>query len=119
MSVSKWAYTEECEGKYCCGDCDLCGEKPEDESGGRRSGVQGVYRYEEGTWHQILAPIRHGHWVKMSDADGVYWCCSECGVELPRVVYSFDREFDLFPRCKSIEKTSYCPHCGARMDGEE
>ena len=24
MSVSKWRYTEECDGDYCCGDCDLC-----------------------------------------------------------------------------------------------
>ena len=24
MSVSKWRYTEACDGNYCCGDCDLC-----------------------------------------------------------------------------------------------
>ena len=24
MSVSKWAWTKECEGKPCPGDCDLC-----------------------------------------------------------------------------------------------
>ena len=24
MSVSKWAYTERCDGGYCPGDCDYC-----------------------------------------------------------------------------------------------
>lgn len=32
MSVSKWKYTEECDGEYCCGDCDLCDKEPEEES---------------------------------------------------------------------------------------
>ena len=27
MSVSLWRYSESCEGKPCCGDCDLCGEE--------------------------------------------------------------------------------------------
>lgn len=30
MSVSKWAYTEECDGKPCCGECDLCRHRPEE-----------------------------------------------------------------------------------------
>lgn len=30
LSVSKWKYTEECEGDYCCGDCDLCDKEPEE-----------------------------------------------------------------------------------------
>jgi len=28
MSVSKWAWTEECEGKPCCGECDICTDRP-------------------------------------------------------------------------------------------
>lgn len=24
MSVSKWAWTEECDNRVCCGDCDEC-----------------------------------------------------------------------------------------------
>ena len=24
MSVSKWAWTEECDARICVGDCDLC-----------------------------------------------------------------------------------------------
>lgn len=63
-------------------------------------------------------PVRHGHWIKMSDADGYYYACSECGNELTRIE-SFDPQFDLFPRLKSIDKTNYCPNCGAKMDFEE
>ena len=62
--------------------------------------------------------VKHGRWIKMSDADGQYYCRSECGEELYRKL-TFDREFDIFPHKKSIEKTMYCPNCGARMDGEE
>lgn len=62
---------------------------------------------------------KKGKWIKMSDSDGVYWACSECGEDLPRVVYRFDPQFDLFPTLKSIDKTRYCPHCGADMSGEE
>lgn len=56
-----------------------------------------------------------GKWIKMSDADGVYYCCSECGEELYRE-WTFDRECDLFPRKSSINKTKYCPNCGEKME---
>lgn len=59
-----------------------------------------------------------GRWIKMSDADRVYYCCSECGEELYRL-WSFDREFDLVPHKVSIAQTRYCPNCGADMRGEE
>lgn len=58
-----------------------------------------------------------GKWIKMSDGDGIYWACSECGEDIPRISH-FHREFDLFPRLKSIDKTNYCPNCGAKMKGE-
>lgn len=64
-------------------------------------------------------PVRHGRWIKMSDADGAYYACSECGNELPRVINSFDPQFDLFPKLKCIDKTTYCPNCGAKMDEVE
>lgn len=58
---------------------------------------------------------RTGKWIKMSDADGVYYCCSECGEDLYRE-WLFNRDYDLFPRKKTIDKTKYCPHCGAKME---
>lgn len=60
---------------------------------------------------------KRGKWIKMSDADGVYWACSECGEDIPRVS-DFNPQFDLFPRLKSIDKTNYCPHCGAKMESD-
>lgn len=31
MSVSKWAWREECDNDYCPGDCDICPKKDESE----------------------------------------------------------------------------------------
>ena len=28
--------------------------------------------------------VIHGEWLMMSDSDGFYYCCSDCGEELPR-----------------------------------
>lgn len=67
---------------------------------------------------------KKGEWIKMSDSDGIYWACSECGENLPRI-NNFEPQFDLFPRLESIDKTKYCPNCGAdlrkepkRLEGE-
>lgn len=59
--------------------------------------------------------VRHWKWIKMSDADGVYFACGMCGESLSRFTH-YDPQFDLFPKLKSIEKTNYCPHCGVRME---
>ena len=49
-------------------------------------------------------PVRHGHWIfNPKDALEMMFTlpkCSECGAESPVV-------------------GNYCPHCGAKMDGEE
>ena len=65
---------------------------------------------------------KNGRWIKMSDSDGVYWACSECGKELMRI-WHYDAQFNLFPRLifprlKSIGRTKYCPNCGACMNGD-
>lgn len=57
-------------------------------------------------------------WITMSDADGVYYACSVCGEDIPRVSH-FDIQFDLFPRLESINKTYFCPNCGAEMEKEK
>jgi RNA polymerase-binding transcription factor DksA len=61
---------------------------------------------------------KKGKWIKMSDADGVYWACRECGEDIPRVSH-FDPQFDLFPRLKSLKKTNFCSNCGAKMEEED
>ena len=58
-------------------------------------------------------PVRHGRWVKMTgmmppEYHGHY-CCSECGWHMKGLRNSWTRE----------EELSYCPKCGAKMDGEQ
>lgn len=65
-----------------------------------------------------VEPTKRGRWIKMSDINGYYYACSECGEELFRE-WVFDREFDVFPHLRSIDKTPYCPKCGAKMEGTE
>lgn len=61
-------------------------------------------------------PVIHAHWVKMSDPDGLYYCCGNCGEDLPRY-YTERPTFDNpFPDMESIDKTPRCPNCGAVMD---
>ena len=67
---------------------------------------------------KVYVPDRKvGEWIKMSDRDGVYLACSECGEDLSRILH-YNPQFDLFPRLESIDKTNYCPNCGAKMVGE-
>lgn len=55
----------------------------------------------------------------MSDSDGEYWACSNCGVELPRYVIERSTQDNPFPKYLSIDRTSYCPNCGTKMDLKE
>ena len=43
-------------------------------------------------------PVRHGRWMHLSNTWGE---CSVCG-----------------ERNKYLKRWNYCPHCGAKMDGE-
>lgn len=49
-----------------------------------------------------VAPVRHGHWIKISPA-GIYEC-SECGKDV---------------MTSDIEAYEHCHGCGARMDAKE
>ena len=63
----------------------------------------------------IAETQQHAWWVTMQDADGRYYCCSECGEELDRF-WTFIKDIKTYPVKESINKTPYCPHCGAKMD---
>lgn len=47
-----------------------------------------------------VEPVKHGHWT----ANGIAHVCSLCGRSF--VIEQGDADMN------------YCPHCGARMDGE-
>lgn len=60
-----------------------------------------------------MEPVRHGRWVKMTgmmppEYHGHYEC-SECQWHMKGIRNSWTRE----------EEMSYCPNCGAKMDGDE
>ena len=45
-------------------------------------------------------PVRHGHWMFLPQKNGYLWKCSKCKG-------NYDQQY------------SFCPHCGAKMDGVE
>ena len=47
-----------------------------------------------------VVEVRHGEW----GFDGLGWTCSECG------------EYALANQSRVQVHSTYCPHCGARMD---
>ena len=56
-----------------------------------------------------VLPIRHGHWVSEYDCGYTTPHCSECGeTALTKEETSYDYVY-----------SSYCPRCGAKMDGGE
>ena len=48
MNTRLWAYTEECEGKPCCGDCDKC----------RKALEEAIKEYEEQLEWDYMAHTR-------------------------------------------------------------
>ena len=47
-------------------------------------------------------PVKHGHWIFVEDMVS-YIKCSECGDDICWV---------------NTKRPKYCPHCGAKMDGD-
>ena len=60
-----------------------------------------------------------GKWIKMSDADGDYYVCNQCGEELPRYTTESPTWDIPYPPKYSIDKTNFCPNCGADMRNEQ
>lgn len=56
-----------------------------------------------------------GKWIKMSDSDGEYYCCNNCGGELPRYITKVPTWDRPYPPKYSIDRTDFCPNCGCRM----
>ena len=56
-----------------------------------------------------VEPIRHGRWIEEYDCGYITPHCSECGeTALTKEETSYDYVY-----------SSYCPHCGAKMDKTE
>lgn len=56
----------------------------------------------------LATPVVHGHWIAEYDCGYITPHCSECGeTALTKEETSYDYVY-----------SSYCPRCGARMDGD-
>lgn len=64
------------------------------------NGIESVLEYAENLPAADVAPVVHGRWNNM-DGYKTRKVCSECGWDVP--------EYGKF--------YSYCPNCGAKMDG--
>ena len=72
---------------------------------GRHSGIADCIASEIATLPIAdVVPVRHGRWEKQR---GLY-SCSECGMTCP-----YDVQADVI----EYWACSYCPRCGAKMDG--
>lgn len=62
-----------------------------------------------------VAPVRHGHWIRpdVPNTRSYKWQCSECGQIAYWLHYGNRGNKNI------ICKYSYCPHCGAKMDGDK
>ena len=55
-----------------------------------------------------VEPVHHGHWIAEYDCGYITPHCSECGeTALTKEETMYDYVY-----------SSYCPHCGAKMDGD-
>ena len=124
MSVSKWRYTEECNGRPCPGDCDHCSFEPADlisradaieafETKITITGINDVYKF--GAYIQSVmdkikalpsAEAVQGEWIFRTDIpigggrESAGYVCSNC-------------RKDYF----HVDGMNFCPNCGARMKG--
>ena len=55
-----------------------------------------------------VEPVHHGHWIEEYDCGYITPHCSECGeTALTKEETSYDYDYVY---------SSYCPHCGAKLD---
>ena len=61
-----------------------------------------------------VAPVRHGHWISLTECanEGVY--CSICKKKVWKSDYAWCSK-----KSRNKLRSNYCPNCGAKMDGEQ
>ena len=64
---------------------------------------------------ETIDPRPRGRWLYASDSDGEHYYCSRCEGELPRYSLKAVTWDNPYPHMQSIDKTDYCPRCGADM----
>lgn len=78
-----------------------------------------------GEYEQMIEPLnreiqpepKKSVWIRMSDRDGEYYCCNNCGEELPRYMSEIPSWDMPYPHKYSIDPTDFCPSCGSYNGG--
>lgn len=65
---------------------------------------------------KISKAQKTGYWIQKHDVYGDYYECSECECDLPRVSATPFRLYNPYPEMISLNKTAFCPNCGAKME---
>ena len=89
-------------------ELDSCISEPDLKLDGYKNGLQVAINELKGLPSVDAVPVVHGRWVEIDEGDGDYtYDCSLCGFKWFLV--------DGTPLENGMK---YCPHCGAKMDGE-
>lgn len=57
-----------------------------------------------------VAPVRHGRWISLTECSNAGVYCSICHKKVYKEDYAWCNR-------KNKVRSSYCPNCGAKMDG--
>lgn len=57
-----------------------------------------------------VAPVVHGQWISLTECSNAGVYCSICHKKVYKEDYAWCNR-------KNKVRSSYCPHCGAKMDG--
>ena len=141
MSVSKYRYTESCDGQPCPWDCDLCGKEDDmDDLISRQAAIDALdaihYTDREDQW-TVLSTVENlpSAQPDLSGYSDKLWkaayergkregrktgkwihkgcACFECNQCGERVT------LNVYTTEKTNERFKFCPNCGADMRGEE
>ena len=58
-----------------------------------------------------VAPVVHGRWISLTECSNAGVYCSICHKKVYKEDYAWCNR-------KNKVRSSYCPHCGAKMDGD-
>ena len=95
------------------GDCKFCNKYERCVKNGINRKGSHLYCWEEIKLPRAdVAEVKHGYWVRQEKmVDGKVQAeavCSNCGTDVVYQVIDNRWQFE-----------NYCPHCGARMEGDE
>lgn len=63
-------------------------------------------------------PVRHGKWITYFNGYAFECRCSECKNRIPAIIVKTTNSENLCCEVEEVNRTDYCPNCGAKMDEE-